>query len=144
MRNMLQLLGGIAVAGVVAAGSTAFTASGVTNSGGFTKIVGGGTTTMTVEGAVLTSAKLKTDVTDVNKIVGATLDLTASGGMTLPVTSTVAGSLVGTDSGSNAATSKPLTCTYSGSGTVWNCTVATPASDYLTAVTNLNVSVVVA
>ncbi|MEU4693262.1 hypothetical protein [Actinoplanes sp. NPDC023714] len=140
---MLQLLGGIAVAGVVAAGSTAFTASGVTNSGGFTKIVGGGTTTMTVEGAVLTSAKLKADATDANKIVGATLDLTASGGMTLPTTSTVSGVLKGTDSGNNAATSKALTCTYS-SGTVWNCTVANTGTDYLTAVTDLDVSVVVA
>lgn len=53
MRSALQLLGGVAVAGVVAAGSTAFTATGLTNGAGTTQFIGG-TVTQTVTGATLT------------------------------------------------------------------------------------------
>lgn len=57
MRNMLQLLGGVAVAGVVAAGSTAFTAAGLTssvNTAG-TTVFAGGSVTQTVVGGILTN-----------------------------------------------------------------------------------------
>ncbi len=53
MRSMLQLLGGVAVAGTVAAGSTAFTAAGFTNNAGAQFV--GGTVTQTVTGATLSS-----------------------------------------------------------------------------------------
>jgi hypothetical protein len=57
MRNLIQLAGGVAVAGVVAAGSTAFTAGGGiafdgTGTGQTTQFVGG-TVTQTVSGATL-------------------------------------------------------------------------------------------
>lgn len=59
MRNMVQLLGGVAVAGVVAAGSTAFTANGGIAFGGSgtgtaAQFVGG-TVTQNVTGATLSA-----------------------------------------------------------------------------------------
>jgi hypothetical protein len=53
MRSALQLLGGVAVAGVVAAGSTAMTGMGMTSSQS-TQFIGG-TVTQTITGANLTS-----------------------------------------------------------------------------------------
>ncbi|MFF0378886.1 hypothetical protein [Actinoplanes missouriensis] len=138
---MMQLLGGIAVAGVVAAGSTAFTASGVTNSGGFTKIAGGGTTTMTVEGAVLNSAALVYDATDGNKVVGATLNVAGSNGTTLnTTTSVITGTLKGTNNSGTTSSTSALTCTW-GSTTIWNCVVGNATTGYMTAVTDLDVKV---
>jgi hypothetical protein len=52
--SMLQLLGGVAVAGAVAAGSTAFTAAGLTSNAGSTSFIGG-QVTQTINGATLTS-----------------------------------------------------------------------------------------
>ncbi|MEU4559057.1 hypothetical protein AB0F72_11750 [Actinoplanes sp. NPDC023936] len=139
---MMQLLGGIAVAGVVAAGSTAFTASGVTNAGNFTKIVGGGTTTMTVEGAILNSAALVYDGTNGNRVTGAKIDIAGTNGTTLnTTTSVITGTLKGTNAGNTPVSTSALTCAWSTTGTVWNCTVATPATDYLTAVTDLDLKV---
>jgi hypothetical protein len=58
MRNMIQLLGGVAVAGVVAAGSTAFTAGGGVALGGSNGATSakfiGGTVSQTVTGATIT------------------------------------------------------------------------------------------
>jgi hypothetical protein len=57
MRNLIQLAGGVAVAGVVAAGSTAFTAAGLTssvNTAG-TTVFAGGSVTQTVVGGTLTN-----------------------------------------------------------------------------------------
>lgn len=51
MRNMIQLVSGVAVAGVVAAGSTAFTAAGVTITPASTYM--GGTATVSVTGATV-------------------------------------------------------------------------------------------
>ena len=56
MRNMIQLLGGVAVAGAVAAGSTAFTAMGLTssvNTAGTTVFVGGSVTHNVVGGVLM-------------------------------------------------------------------------------------------
>jgi hypothetical protein len=64
--NMLQLLGGVAAAGVVAAGTTALTGSGVvwggTNGGVATQFVGG-TLTQTVAGASITDVAYVNDAT---------------------------------------------------------------------------------
>lgn len=54
MRNMVQLIGGVAVAGAVAAGTTAFTATGLTNSAGASAFVGG-SISQTVTGAALST-----------------------------------------------------------------------------------------
>ena len=55
MRSMLQLLGGVAVAGAVAAGATAFTASGVTVDAGVTnpELFLGGGVQITATGTVI-------------------------------------------------------------------------------------------
>jgi hypothetical protein len=100
MRNMVQLLGGVAVAGVVAAGSTAFTADGGiafdnTGTGTAAQFVGG-TVTQTVTGAtldlvdytwadpaktVLTSVQLTfADATSGKTPTIATTGITSSGG----------------------------------------------------------------
>ena len=52
MRTSLRILAGLAVAGVLAAGSFAFTSTGVTNSAGATQFVGG-TISQSVTGATL-------------------------------------------------------------------------------------------
>ncbi|WP_127545859.1 hypothetical protein [Actinoplanes sp. OR16] len=96
---MMQLLGGVAVAGVVAAGSTAFTAGGLTGPGTTTFV--GGKITNTVTGATLSSIKATTanqtdaatrisafeltfdSATPVGSVVTLTTD-GAAGGTTLP------------------------------------------------------------
>ena len=55
MRSALQLLGGIAVAGAVAAGSTAFTASGITATTTAGASFLGGTVSQGVDGATVGS-----------------------------------------------------------------------------------------
>ena len=62
MRSALQLFGGIAVAGVVAAGSTALTGMGITSSQTTQAI--GGTVTQTITGADLTSIVYHPDASD--------------------------------------------------------------------------------
>lgn len=64
--SMIQLLGGVAVAGAVAAGTTALTGSGVvwggSNGGTATQFVGG-TLTQTVNGATITDVQYVNDGT---------------------------------------------------------------------------------
>jgi hypothetical protein len=91
--SMLQLLGGVAVAGAVAAGATAFTAGGVSASGlsatndGFL----GGQVTPAVHGAALTALTFTqaADVSGVNKIsaVNLTFDSNTPQNSTVSMTS---------------------------------------------------------
>ncbi|GIF12312.1 hypothetical protein [Actinoplanes teichomyceticus] len=140
MRTMLQLLGGVAVAGAVAAGSTAFTAAGLTTSISSATIIGGGKVGLTVDGAVLSAASLVADGTYGERITGATLTL-AGASAALPTTATVTGVLTGTSAGGTPSTTKPLTCSYNSGTTKWDCTVANTGTDYLTVVTALDVTV---
>jgi hypothetical protein len=85
MRNMIQLLGGVAVAGAVAAGTTAFTASGFAqatalNSG----IAGGGATSFNVNAAdaKLMSALLVHDATEADRITGVNISMMKTDGTT--------------------------------------------------------------
>ena len=101
MRSMLQLLGGVAVAGAVAAGSTAFTASGLTNTWSGSNAKDGfigGTVAPTVTGANLvdllfTQAAHATP--GVNDVSGATLTFDATTPTGATVTMTSNGSLIG-------------------------------------------------
>jgi hypothetical protein len=54
MRKSVQIISAVAVAGLVAAGTSAFTATGVTNNAGSTQFVGG-TVSQSVTGATLSS-----------------------------------------------------------------------------------------
>ncbi|NMO50525.1 hypothetical protein HH310_04870 [Actinoplanes sp. TBRC 11911] len=77
MRNMLQLLGGVAVAGAVAAGTTAFTASGLTNTASLTStgISGGGSVSVNVNAidAKLTAVSMVNDPTSPDLFTGVTI-----------------------------------------------------------------------
>jgi hypothetical protein len=86
---MLQLLGGVAVAGAVAAGSTAFTANGIQNTiSGSTFL--GGSVSQSVTGANLTAMSATTSDAPTNRLVTA-FDLTFDGntpaGRTVTLTS---------------------------------------------------------
>ena len=92
MRSALQLLGGVAVAGVVAAGSTALTGSGVTwggSNGATASRVIGGTLVQAVTGVSVTHVVYLTDGTGTHTTsiavtvagaTGKTLTVTPSGG----------------------------------------------------------------
>jgi hypothetical protein len=54
MRKSTQIMGAIAVAGLVAAGTSAFTASGITNNAGASQFVGG-TVSQSITGATLST-----------------------------------------------------------------------------------------
>ena len=125
MRNMMQLLGGVVVAGAVAAGATAFTGAGVTLSGlnGATasKFVGG-QIGQTVTGAIVTDVVYSLDSTDKSKIMYVNATLTTQAGADL--TSTEAGVTLTATGGSGDAAAT-VTCADQGSG-VWKCADATP------------------
>jgi hypothetical protein len=76
MRNMLQLLGGVAVAGAVAAGSTAFTAAGL-SAGSIATSAGyiGGQVSVNTQGASLTDLTFTqaASVSGANKVTAAVL-----------------------------------------------------------------------
>jgi hypothetical protein len=108
--SMLQLLGGVAVAGAVAAGSTALTGTGLAWSGSATGSATqfvGGSVTQTVTGATVSGIAYNyvalTGNTQVNKM---TITLLNSTGKDFALT-TLADS--GTDNG------------YGGSATLWSC-----------------------
>ena len=109
--NLLQILGGVAVAGVVAAGATAFTASGVANSITQTadaSVFLGGTIGQSVTGAevtgitftnvvpgVVTKIDLALVAEDMTDLSGHTVTVlvTAAGGTATAVTCTTANDL---------------------------------------------------
>jgi hypothetical protein len=134
MRSMLQLLGGVAVAGAVAAGTTAFTNSGVTMPGA---VFIGGSASITPVGAPITSvvATYASSNTQISQF-----DVTFTGG----ASSTAVGKTVtlavtdGTATWGSASTG--FTCTTVNASGVSACT---PASTYTPgSITNLTITVV--
>ncbi|MEV6299316.1 hypothetical protein AB0M02_07930 [Actinoplanes sp. NPDC051861] len=134
MRNLLQLLGGVAVAGAVAAGTTAFTASGVTD-GTSSVIAGGKVSAVAITGAELDTLDfVNTDATNPDRIneikvtahVGASTAVTSANGIVSVKANTVTGT---------GATTW-LTCTESG-GT-WTCA---DGSNYWNSITTVDVAV---
>lgn len=132
MRSALQMLGGVAVAGVVATGSTAFTASGVTNSISTATFLGG-SVTQNVDGATL-SAMTLTNSTP-NQVTAVVLTLTSDTNALI----TAAGTSIAISGDASHATG-PITCT----GTSAHAATITcaPASGYYTAITGITVTVV--
>lgn len=140
MRSALQLLGGVAVAGAVAAGSTAFTAAGVISNAG-TGFVGG-KVAQTVEGATISTIAYTLDATNGTKVHsilltfadvhtdGKTPTLTFTGGT--PVWTTNSTALICTAVENVGHTS---TCTA-------NNSVTPVAADGVSGFTTLTVSVV--
>lgn len=93
MRNMLQLVGGIAVAGAVAAGSTAFTAAGFTNTIG-SPVVVGGSLSPSIIGATLEGLTFDYNA-GTSEVIKMTVRMKGDGGV-LPVGSRVTVASVGT------------------------------------------------
>lgn len=126
MRSALQLLGGVAVAGAVATGSTAFTAAGLSMTAPTDKFVGG-TVTQTVSGTVLSDISYTFANPGVNTIV-ASFVLTFADDNADGKTPTVAlggGSLVGSAT-AFTCTAVPVTANTAGTST---CTAGgTPAA----------------
>jgi hypothetical protein len=127
MRNMIQLLGGVAVAGVVAAGSTAFTGAGAS-----TALTGvntphlGGTITQTITGARLTG------LTITNAVAG---QIT---GFALTFADTPDGKTVAlTADGTAGAGSPTFTCTDV-SSLASTCTIS---ASYKTNISTLSITV---
>jgi hypothetical protein len=117
MRSMLQLVGGVAVAGAVAAGSTAFTAAGVTDSTGAHLKQGGKVAVLIDEGAAVQSITLDQDATNADRINGVHLALNkAGGGDFITATGTVKITMTG-NTGNAAVT---VACTNSATN-VWDC-----------------------
>jgi hypothetical protein len=120
--NMLsiKLLGAVAVAGLVAAGGTAFTATGLTSSAPAAAVIGG-TIPQTVNGADLSSvaymdgAVASTGLVDTVVLTfGSALPTTAS--VTLKASSDAIGTVI--------AGNENLTCVQGGDLAVFTCTLA--------------------
>jgi hypothetical protein len=142
MRNMsmLQLLGGVAVAGAVAAGTTAFTATaGLVTTNAKAPMMGGSANVSVTGPARLVSATFRIgDSAEPNHITGLTVSVDDGSGNAINATSTVQVAFNGIAAGSAPATGVYFPCS-SGGGMVWNCDFATPASDYYTAVDSVDV-----
>lgn len=138
--SMLQLVGGVAAAGVVAAGTTAFTAGGITNS--VTHLPGAGNAQISVEGATLGSAVFTFGATagTYDHILGITLGLTGTGGYAMSDTnSKVSVALTGSGAAGSASSGAYYDCGNGSSGT-WTCTIGT-SSDFFTQVDTVNIKV---
>jgi hypothetical protein len=142
MRTMLQLLGGVAVAGAVAAGSTAFTANSGLTTTLPSQVVVGGAKSVTVIGAVLTEAHFTVATSPaVDNVTGVNVVVTDG---TSPITAnaTVTAKISGTPSGiaPAPASGAALTCTYNSGTSLWVCPVG--GAYYYTGVSALSVEVV--
>jgi hypothetical protein len=141
MRSMslLQLVGGVAAAGVVAAGTTAFTAGGVTATA---TAIGGGTAAITVEGAELTAASFTNGTTPgtYDRISGMSLHLAGTNSATLSDSSKVSIAITGTGEQGGATDGAWIDC-GTGTGGVWTCATTTPANDYWTGITSVSIKV---
>lgn len=137
MRNLMQLVGGVVVAGAVAAGSTAFTAAGVTNTISGSTLVGG-TVNQSVHGAKLIKLALGTAAApNADRVTSISLELeTDSGGTALGATDVVTVAVTGTPSGGSDPAGAVAGCVQ-GSGKVWTCAV----TGWYTAVTGIAVTV---
>lgn len=116
MRTSTKLVGAFAVAGLIAAGGSAFTATGVTNNAGASQFVGG-TVSQTVSGATLSSIAYTFADTSNTAVTAANLTF-ADDALTYgkTVTATLSG-----------GTAEALTCTGALSSTnhVISCAAAT-------------------
>jgi hypothetical protein len=143
MRNILQLLGGVAVAGAVAAGSTAFTASGLTGLG--TPVLGGGKVTQTVTGATVTGITLtSTTPATPDRIDGMVIKLAGDGGVAIPTGSKVTIVSDGTDSAGTLEFYCGATVVDSGVIQKTTCVVGTAANTptgYITAISTMDIQV---
>jgi hypothetical protein len=146
MRTALQLLGGVAVAGAVAAGSTAFTGAGLTNSITGQKSFLGGTIGHTIVGASLDSLAFTTvDTSGVGgtKVTAFTLDFDANtpSGSTVTITG-----ITGTPGMASGAAPDNFYCAaLSTAGGTSVCTAGTAVgtyNGYFTGVGTFNITVV--
>jgi hypothetical protein len=137
--SMLQLLGGVAVAGAVAAGTTAFTATAGLVTAGVKAPMMGGSANVSVTGpARLVSATFRMgDATATNHVTGISLAVDDGSGNAINSTSTVQVAFNGTATGS-PATGVYFPCT-AGSGMTWTCDITTPTSNYYTAINTVDV-----
>lgn len=117
--NTKKLLGAVAVAGLVAASGSAFTASGLASTADAAAEVGG-TVTQSVDGATLTDVQYTADgdgkVSNVRVTFGAALKTGSAASIKI-----------------DGAAS--LTCAVTATTTVYNCAVATPVTVASLAVT---------
>jgi hypothetical protein len=124
---MLQLLGGVAVAGAVAAGTTAFTASGVS---GAVSVLAGGEASITVVGATLSGAKLIQNSSNLTPgsygaVTGVEVNLTATPALSDSNTK-VSAEFTGT--GGDASPTTAFFDCGSGTSGKWTCTIASSKS----------------
>jgi hypothetical protein len=141
MRNMLQLLGGVAAAGVVAAGATAFTATAGLTTGTAKAPIMGGTGNVAVHGtnARLVAANFRMDAANPNRVTGVAVTIDDGANVALASTSTVRAAFNGTAAGTSPpATGVYFNCTFS-SGMVWNCDLG--AGAYYSDIASVDVAV---
>jgi hypothetical protein len=141
---MMQLLGGVAVAGVVAAGSTAFTGTGVVL-GEATETVIGGTVRQNVEGGLSVTGvtytfvdTTGTTVTASNHVRSASIVFAVAVPATHKVTVTPGG-------GGFGGTATQMPCTTGDSGVTWVCTtkdVANATNGWFSGLDTFDISVV--
>lgn len=128
MRNIMQLVGGVAVAGAVAAGSTAFTATGFTAGGGVpATLFVGGTISQTVQGATLSGVVYSYSNTTNTTINGATLTFAGTTGS--PIIGKTVGMVVTKDDTNTVTfTCSVITDTTGTLGSICNGTTAATAA----------------
>ena len=149
MRSMslLQMAGGVAMAGAVAAGTTAFTANaGVTNGITGQKSFLGGVGTHTIVGAELTTFAWGTTDTSVTptRVSSFTLTFNADTPTGAAVTVTQGGTPGGV-TGTAGTTPDNFYCSTVSAGKASTCTVGLSLADpggYITGITNLSIRVV--
>jgi hypothetical protein len=145
--NMLQMLGGVVVAGAVAAGATAFTGSGLTNGLGLTThpYLVGGSITQSVQGATLSSVTFRRMAApDESRIDQITLvltpeDVTAGATAITAVTPKVVG--VAANGAVAAGVFDTCVLTTASLVTTAVCAVPTAPISYYTQITSLSVLV---
>jgi hypothetical protein len=126
MRTSSKIIGAVAVAGLVAAGGSAFTATGLARTAPASQYVGG-TVSQSVTGATLSDVSYHFSDAPANTSVAS-------------ITLTLSGDVEGkTPSITLAGVSKPFSCTEVSEGSS-TCTPTTPL-DYAVGVTGISVTV---
>lgn len=141
MRNILQLVGGVAVAGAVAAGATAFTASGVTLAAGPASgiVAGGGVTVNVSEGAQVKTASVTQDVANPDRITGVVVDVYKVDGTTVLGASSVVKAKVTGTGGTAGAAAWSASCSKDVNNYTYTCTIA---AGYYNAVSTIEIGVI--
>lgn len=136
--SMLQLLGGVAVAGAVAAGTTAFTAGGIDVTGA--TAIAGGTDSITVDGAQLDAATFTAGNTPstYDRITAMDVTLSGNGTSVLDSTSSVSVAFTGTGASGSAVSGTYVDC---GAGSADDGTWTCPTGGYFTTVTGVDIKV---